>query len=165
MPSHVLYYERQTIRQKWLWIILGLVTLYLMYGSFTDLFLHDTDAPPMMTTSFLILLGVDVLLWLMKLEFMIKEEGFYFRFRPFTIRYKKVMWEELSDIFVRTYKPIREYGGWGLRTSFQGHGMALTISGNRGIQLIFKTGRKILIGTKNAEKVEAILSSLKLPKH
>lgn len=163
MPGNILLYERQTIRQKWLWLLLGGTTLYLLYGSFAALFIQNSTVPPMMATSLLIMLGVDILLWLMKLEFLIKNDGFYFRFRPFTIRYKRVAWEDLEEIRVRTYKPLREFGGWGLRIGFGGQGMALTISGNKGVQLVFKNGRRILIGTRQAEKVEEILAQIMKP--
>jgi hypothetical protein len=63
--------------------------------------------------------------------------------------------DELEKWEVRTFSPIKEYGGWGKRHGKSG--AALTIKGNQGLQLIFKNGHKLLIGTQNAEALKAFL--------
>jgi hypothetical protein len=53
----------------------------------------------------------------------------------------------------RTYRPILEYGGWGVRYSFVRKGWAYTVSGNRGVQLQLANGKRILVGSQRAEEL------------
>jgi hypothetical protein len=77
-------------------------------------------------------------------------DGQYFsvRFWPFirkAVRYNK---EDIASIEIRTFRPILEFGGWGIRYSKK-YGKAYTLQGSKGIQLIFKDGKKVLVGTSN----------------
>jgi len=63
---------------------------------------------------------------------------------------------------VRKYKPLLEYGGYGIRGF--GNNRALNISGNTGLQLVFKDGRKLLIGTKKGHEMIEMLNSRPLKK-
>ncbi|MGK0329715.1 MAG: hypothetical protein ACJAXF_003214, partial [Polaribacter sp.] len=64
----------------------------------------------------------------------------------------------------RTYLPISEFGGWGLRGGFffnKGKEKAVNISGNIGIQLILKSGKKLLIGTQKESEAKSVLETYK----
>jgi|GEM_PF-3188478 len=37
------------------------------------------------------------------------------------------------------------------------------MSGNQGIQLVFRTGKKLLIGTRKPEQVKEVLAGLNIP--
>ena len=56
---------------------------------------------------------------------------------------------DIESAEVRAYRPIREYGGWGLR--FGPSGMAWNAYGDRGVQLVLRSGRRVLIGSQDAE--------------
>ncbi len=78
---------------------------------------------------------------------------------------KKIAWSEVSNAYVRNYDPIGEYGGWGLKGgSFwnKSKGKAITISGGVGIQLEFKNGKKLLIGTQKENDVKRVLQLINL---
>ncbi len=54
-----------------------------------------------------------------------------------------------------TYRPILDFGGWGLRfgTGKKFHGVvAYTISGKRGLLIQVKNGRPMLLGTRKSEE-------------
>ena len=53
-----------------------------------------------------------------------------------------------------------EYGGWGIRTISLKKNIAYTISGDKGLQIELKDGKKILLGTQNPEEVEKIVSQI-----
>lgn len=58
----------------------------------------------------------------------------------------------------RTYRPILEYGGWGIR--FGARGWAYNVSGTQGVQLELEDARPLLIGSQRAEELaEAITTS------
>jgi len=67
-------------------------------------------------------------------------------------------WSALENPFdniisckIRTYKPIREYGGWGIR--FSRKGRSYNVSGDRGVQLELTEGMLLLIGSQKAEQL------------
>jgi TATA-box binding protein (TBP) (component of TFIID and TFIIIB) len=43
-----------------------------------------------------------------------------------------------------------EYGGWGIRCGWHGK-KVYNISGNRGVQLVFKNGKRLLIGSQKPD--------------
>jgi hypothetical protein len=106
-----------------------------------------------------ILTMLAVLFWLLKLETEVRTDGLYVRFFPFHIQFRKFTAEDLSEHYARTYRPILEYGGWGIRCGWRG-GKAYNVSGNQGVQLVLKGGKRLLIGSQKAEELADAISSL-----
>jgi hypothetical protein len=94
-----------------------------------------------------------------KLHTKINSSGIQYKFFPFHLKWQSISWTEIEKSEIRSYKPIREYGGWGLRYGKQGK--AYTIKGKTGLQLYLKTGRNILIGTNESEALAQVLLHLK----
>ncbi|MCB0473313.1 MAG: hypothetical protein KDC69_02350 [Flavobacteriaceae bacterium] len=71
-------------------------------------------------------------------------------------------WNDLGKVFIRKYNPVLEYGGWGVRLNYyRKRGRAFNVSGNIGLQLILKNGKKILIGTHKEYEMKQVLSTYK----
>ena len=104
-------------------------------------------------------IAIAVLFFLLKLETEVRPDGLYLRYFPFHINFKRFTTDELSEYYARKYKPIREYGGWGIRCSFR-NGKAYNTSGNKGVQLVFKNGKRLLIGSQKAEDLENAIRSI-----
>jgi hypothetical protein len=62
--------------------------------------------------------------------------------RFFPLLRKSIPLEEIARWEARTYRPILEYGGSGLRYSWKGR--AYNVSGNRGVQLEMADGKRVL---------------------
>jgi len=93
----------------------------------------------------------------MRFETKVRSDGLYVRYYPFHIHFRKFSADDLSECYARQYKPIREYGGWGIRCGLFGKGKAYNVTGNMGVQLVFKNGKRLLIGSQKADKLgEAI---------
>ncbi|HET6897964.1 MAG TPA: hypothetical protein VFK70_06445 [Vicinamibacteria bacterium] len=58
----------------------------------------------------------------------------------------------------RTYRPIREYGGWGLR--FGPRGRAYNVSGDRGVELTLDNGKRVLIGSQRSDDLAAAIGRI-----
>lgn len=71
----------------------------------------------------------------------------------------------IANMYVRKYKPLREYGGWGLRMGLFGKGSAINVSGNMGIQIELKNGDRILIGTNKPDDAKRIIKDLQEQYH
>lgn len=94
-----------------------------------------------------------------KLHTKINSSGIHCKFFPFHFKWQSIPWNEVENSEIRTYKAIREYGGWGLR--FNSTGKAYIIKGNSGLQLYLKNGKKILIGTNQSDALAQVLLHLK----
>jgi hypothetical protein len=85
----------------------------------------------------------------------VRKEGIEVLCIPLTFLRRRIGWEEIQRVYARTYSPILEYGGWGIRIGRAG--TAYNIRGNQGIQLELTNGKKLLIGTQQPQEfLEAV---------
>ncbi len=152
------YYEIQKFNKWYIRLILFIPILIFIFGIASGKIEGEEKTP--MIISVVVVAFMFVLFLFTNLETRIDESGITIRFFPFQRRYYYVRWDEISEASVRTYKPIREYGGWGLRYSIK-HGKAYNVSGNKGLQLTLLSGKKFLIGTQKADELNAFLKELK----
>jgi hypothetical protein len=154
MKSTILFQEKQQFRQWWLWLLLTAITGFLFLKT---VLWHDYGNMNSTTMLFpLTIMALVVLLfWFIKLETKIAEEGIYVSFFPLLLATKFYSWEKIENAFIKKYNPILDYGGWGIRMG------AYNVSGNMGLQLEFKNGNKLLIGTQKAEEIQIIVNNRK----
>ena len=105
-------------------------------------------------------IAVAIFFFIIKLETEVRSDGLYVRFYPIHIRYKRFTADNLQQYYTRRYRPILEYGGWGIRYSFTKKGKAYNISGNKGVQLVLKNGRKLLIGSQRPDELVAAIDQM-----
>ncbi|MDB5232464.1 MAG: hypothetical protein JWN76_3269 [Chitinophagaceae bacterium] len=165
MTTEKLFSERQHFKQIWLWVLLISINALFIYGLVRQVFLEQTFGDKPMSNRLLILLTSGALLLtllfvFLRLDTVIQKDGVYYRFLPFQLTYKKISWDRISKSFVRQYNPIAEYGGWGIRIGIFGKGKAFNVSGNKGLQLVYDDGKKILLGTQRPEEIEQVLKQL-----
>jgi hypothetical protein len=143
--------ETQRFTQWWLWLVL--------VGSWVVLIYSLATVQPQTTIAYFISFVVGMLLpilfWQMRLMTRITEEGIYVRFVPFHFKEQFYPWESIESAQVRTYSPLMEYGGWGIKYGFNGQGKVFNVAGNQGLQLVFKSGEKLLIGTQKPTEIQA----------
>lgn len=85
----------------------------------------------------------------LKLVTEVDERGVRIRLTPLASR--RIAPEAIEAAYVRTYRPLLEYGGWGVRWGWSGR--AYNASGNRGVQLVLKDGTRLLIGSQQPEEL------------
>lgn len=102
-------------------------------------------------------LGIAVLFWVSRLEIEVRPDDIAVRFFPFHLDWRRLPAKELNECYARRYRPIREYGGWGIRYGW--HGRAYNMSGHEGVQLVFKNGRRLLLGSQQPQELEAAIRS------
>ncbi len=161
--ENILFIEKQQFRQPWLWVLLIGLCLLTLWGFVQQVILGvpwgNKPAPDGLLIVFTIL--PFALLWLfgsMYLKTEITNEEIRIQFFPFFRRTFK--WQDIEEAYVRQYKPIAEYGGWGARFSHKG--IAYNVSGNMGLQLVLKKGgKRILIGTQLPEELERVLNLIR----
>ncbi len=93
-------------------------------------------------------LGTGWLVFWGRLVTEVAADGLGVQLRPLTRRHR-FAWEDIESAEACTYRPIAEYGGWGVRSGRGGK--AYNVSGNRGVQLVLRDGRRVLVGSRRPE--------------
>lgn len=115
-----------------------------------------TDSTGQIVVTVTVALSI-ALLMSFKLKTEIDETGVQIQFFPFQRKKRVIRWGDIESCEVRTYKPIAEYGGWGYKFGSKG-GTAYTVKGKIGIQLVLKSGKKILVGTQKESDARAVVN-------
>ncbi len=165
MQNEILFSEKQQFRQGWLILIMIWVNSIFVYGIYQQIFkkirfgnnpLGDTS---LIVVSILVF-AMTIFIFSFKLETQITKVGIFIRYIPFHKTFKSYPWTAIEKSYIRQYSPIGEYGGWGVRLG--ANGKAYNVSGNMGLQLEFKDGKKILIGTNQVDDLQNALLKIKV---
>lgn len=162
METEVSFIERQYFRQAWLLTLIFIIAGFFIFAFFKQIILGVPVGNKPASDTELTVITICVLVFIslllsMRLETKMDVNDITVRFFPFLK--KSYRWIELSKVYVRKYQPLGEFGGWGMRGL--GKNRAWNISGNMGIQLEFKDGRKMLSGTKKPEEARIILEKFR----
>lgn len=150
--------ETQRFRQWWLFIVMIVAVIASAIPFFSSLPAQEFEFTSIIAPFFT--LAIFVLIFILRLETKINNTGISARFEPLPIFRRNYKWEDMEECFVRTYAPVSEYGGWGIRGF--GKAKAYNVSGNKGIQIITKNKERFLIGTEKPDQArKAILRNFK----
>ncbi|TVR84455.1 MAG: hypothetical protein EA409_01025 [Saprospirales bacterium] len=143
-------------------IFMTFLNLLFLYGIWRQIFMGQTfgDNPVSdggLVVLFVFTFAITLLLWFLRLKTEIRTDGVYARFAPVHRQFTYFNPSDLEKCYLRKYKPIREFGGWGFRYSISQGGKAWNVSGNIGLQLVFKGGNKLLIGTRKPKSIKRAL--------
>jgi len=155
------FIENQRFNQWWLYLILAIpvISLIIPFILKTEETLSRNNILEIVIP-FLFLTIIYAFIFSIQLKTRIDEKGVYYQFFPFNRKLKLILWEEIEKCYCRTYKPLLEYGGWGYRMTIR-KGKALNIKGNIGIQIIFKNGKKLLLGTQKQNEAKMVIETYK----
>lgn len=70
---------------------------------------------------------------------------------------RRIGFDDIESASPVTYRPIRDYGGWGYRLSREGK--AYNMQGDRGVQLHLKNGGRVLVGSQRPEELASAIAS------
>src|SRR4030042_7172884 len=163
MENEILFHEEQDYRGTWMYYLvmgISILTIFLfVWALYQQLYLGmplgenpASDKVLMIISMFAILIMVSII-WLiayMKLIVKVNRENIYIRYYPFIK--KTIPFSIIKSFELRTYRPIIEYGGWGIRVGLFLKGNAYNVKGNVGMQLYFQNRKPLLIGTQNGEE-------------
>lgn len=137
------YREVQRFRQRWLWVLLGGLTLLTVVLG------------PVSPVGLAIVGVVAMFLYSLRLETEVRADGIYLKMWPLHLSFRRIPWSEIERYESRTYGPLREFGGWGIRWA-PGE-IAYNVSGNRVVWIERTNDRSVLVGSQHdKEFVNAI---------
>ena len=99
-------------------------------------------------------LCVPALLWILRLTVVVDDHGVHIRFYPFVRR--TIPLSQIQSFRARRYRPIREFGGWGIRSGL-GKRSAYDAKGDLGVELYLRDTRSIMIGSQRHEELAETL--------
>ena len=165
MSNRILFKEKQKFSQWWLWLIFIVIDSIFVLGTIIQIMgKQEFGNNPLSNTGLLIITGFLIILSLTfiiyRLETQITETGIFYRAYPFQ-KNKKISWEKISKAYIREYKPFSEYYSGRIRIiGLMSSDQAFIVSGNKGLQLVFVTGERFLIGTQKPEDMKQVLQKL-----
>lgn len=153
--------EEQYFRQKLLWLVILFFPAFSLYGIYQQVIMGNVigDKPlsdeGVITFSLLVGLALPILFWFMKLKLRVSVEGLHYQFFPIHIKERLIAFEDIKSYKARTYSPIKEFGGWGIRFGFESK--AYNVSGDKGLQIELTNGRKVLFGSQEHQALAKAL--------
>ena len=150
--------ETQYFRQKWLWIIILFFPAFSAYGIYEQIISGNVIGEKPMSDAGLIAfsiivgIGLPLAFWSMKLKTRVSEKGLHYQFFPIHLKERLIAFEDIESFKARTYSPMKEFGGWGIRYGFESK--AYNVSGEQGVQIVLKNERKVLFGSQNHKQLE-----------
>jgi len=164
MNSAVLFREVQRFRQWWLWLVIAIGPLTIWSATYRRFVLgghfgrNSTPDGLLLALSLLIGIGLPLLFYSSQLVTEVRTDGVYVRFFPFHRSFLRFPFDSMKRYEARTYRPLVEYGGWGIRYGW--NGKAYNVSGNQGLQLELNDWKRILVGSQRPLEFLAALQSL-----
>lgn len=170
--NRVYFKEEQKFQQGWMWFVVLLLPLGMIILFGTGLFqqLHQGKPfgnNPLPNESLIILslttiafsMGVFLLFTFTRMETKVVSRGIKIKYPPFISKEKLIPKEEIVSYKLRKYRSIKEYGGHGFKKRGKS-GIAYSVSGNMGIQLLLKNNKKLLIGTQRPQPLAAAMKKM-----
>jgi hypothetical protein len=163
----VIFREVQQFRQPLAWVpLVAVLVVTLSIFGWGALFAPNSPGAGKEKLVALVILGVGVLVvgglaylfYLLNLTTEVRTDGLYVRYYPFQLSFKKIPLDKVRTFYATTYRPILQYGGWGLRYGLTG--TAYNVGGNRGVKIEFIKGRHLLIGSQRAEELAYALEQI-----
>jgi hypothetical protein len=157
MNSAVTFAETQRFLRHW-WALLlapfmmSLVPVIIQLASDKALVSGPVWLAPVLVAM------LPLLFHLLRLEVRLDAAGVHYRLVPFHLAWRHLPWADVSQAYVRSYDPLGEYGGWGLKGSRRNR--ALNMAGDEGIQLVLPDGRRLLLGTQRSAEAQQALAAL-----
>jgi hypothetical protein len=161
--TKIFFKESQKVDLGWRWIFF--IGLYiLMCWALIEQLKEESDLASIVAISFSIAIIIifNVIVIIMQLETIIDKNKITYRYKPFHAKPKEILWNDVEDCYFRYYKPLKEYGGHGIQPGIK-FGKSYTVSGNNGLQLVLKNGKKILIGTQKPKELQKVIEKIDLP--
>ena len=163
--GRILFKETQNFKKFWFWLVLLPSTLIpvaiagvQLYKSWQNQTKEFWLMLPMLVIFLSIMVALSWLMLKMKLIVEIEEDGINYKFPPVITKWKKIPKVEIANYELREYKPISEFGGWGVKGGK--YKKAYSVSGNIGLEIKLKSGGKVLFGTQKKQAVESAMKKI-----
>ena len=157
-----LFLEVQWFRTQGLVIIVWVIALLVWYGFYLQIITGTPfgSNPGSDLVMWIIMaafgIGLPAFFLLLRLEVIVGSGRLSYRMYPVHLQFREVSCREMRLAEAVFYRPLRDYGGWGVRRGREGP--AYMVSGNRGVRISLADGTSLLIGSGRADEFAGVLS-------
>ncbi len=157
------FYEVQRFDQPWLRVLIFGI-LVVSVGAFIAVLAGVDDDAPTSTLGWIGLaiaaigLPSGLCVWMIRMRLQTQvhpAHGLRLRFKGLFVD-RRISWDEIGGFQATQYRPIREYGGWGIRGVSSKR--AYNVKGDRGVLLWLSDGKTLMVGSQLSEELEAALA-------
>ncbi|QGA80478.1 hypothetical protein [Candidatus Nanohalobium constans] len=145
--------EVQRFRQKWLWALV-LSPFILVFASFY--IQNSFQGLPVMIAALAATVGF---LYSVKLNVKVEDDGIHIKLFPLHLKDRVINFDEIESFSAEEYRPIREFGGWGLR--WRPGKIAYSTGGSKGVRIKREGKRDVMIGSRKPEKLAEAIRDMK----
>jgi len=154
MEGHVSrFHEEQHFHD----VLMGLLVLAMLFVVFVTtvavVFSRPNDALLLAIAPVVVVL-VAALISLSHLDVDVTDSGVTIAFRHLWPT-RRISFGEIVGLEVKHYRPLIDYGGWGVRLGPAG--WAYTTGGDVGVKIRLRKGLPVLIGSRHPEELEAAI--------
>jgi hypothetical protein len=160
----LLLLEVQRFSQWWLWLLLAGISGFQAWILVQQLILkrpfgnHPASDTATLAICLATGLGLPLLLLSCRLVTAVQSDALYVRYFPFHLRPVRIAYQQIKSCAAVRYRPLADYGGWGIR--FGKPGKAYNVTGDLGVAIVFTSGEQLLIGSRRPEAVvQAVLAA------
>jgi len=153
------WHETQWMRGVW-WVVLAVGAIaVLSWAGFVQQILlgrpYGTHPGPDWSV-WLIWLGFGIafpiLFWFLRLSVEVSPQALYIHYLPLLRR--RIPLSEIVSVRARSYNPVLEYGGWGIRGWWRGRTI-YSVRGTQCVEIELQSGRIVAIGSQRADELAA----------
>jgi len=111
---------------------------------------------PVLGALLLLAVVATFMMWLLSLELRVEERAAGLDVHYAGLKRRRVPWSDIVSAEARTFRPLLEHGGWGIRYAGR-RCWAYTAAGNHGVLLKLADGSRLLVGTARPGELEAAI--------
>jgi hypothetical protein len=154
-------YFREEQRFDWFWMPLTAVPAAIVgYGIYRQEWsgrpvFDQPGAAILLWSAFAVTFGVFVWFLGIKLISEVRPQGLWIRF--YWLRPERLIpWSEIERAEAVTYRPIRDFGGWGVR--WAPRGIVYNTRGHRGVRIFLTNGQRVVLGSQRAGELASAIA-------
>ena len=147
------FHEEQHFHRAMLALLLGVIA-FVVFVAVEAVTISRPDELVLLAIAPLAVVVVALFISLSHLEVDVSDEGVTIAFR-YLWPARRISFAEIVGVEVKHYRPLLDYGGWGVRLGLAG--WAYTTGGNEGVKLRLRRGIPVLIGTSRPRELEAAI--------
>ena len=153
-------YREKTWAPLWVFALLWTACLAGAAAASYDLFQQWASMPvdgsfllkARLTVGGVLLFPALITLLFTRLDVEVRPDQLFIAFGPIHLIRKRILFSDIDSVRGLTYRPLREFGGWGIRP--RGSRTAWTIRGNQAVKVTLQSGKEVYVGSRFPQRLE-----------
>ncbi len=154
-PPPLPYREVQSQKPLFVWplvVLCGILAAWAVYEA--------TQPPPAIFALLGIPVAIGVISFVILLRLIITVDAEALTWRYVPLWSQRIRLDRIASAEPVEYRPLRDHLGWGIRYT-PWAGWAVTLRGSTGVRLRFVSGRRMLIGTPNPQRLADAINAVR----